>query len=80
MNYIYIFVLTPLTTTMMNIKYYFVFQKGNLCAHPIVELIRDGQIDYVVPLAWQFDYYVPQAKKYYRMMDMHEVSSQSSQP
>ncbi|KAF4528618.1 hypothetical protein B566_EDAN009222 [Ephemera danica] len=32
-------------------------KKHHLCAHPVMELIRNDMIEYVVPMSFQFDYY-----------------------
>lgn len=38
-------------------------KERRLCAHPFLELYRDGQIQFIVPLARQGDFYVPEVRQ-----------------
>ncbi|KAM4741844.1 testis-expressed protein 264 [Anableps anableps] len=38
-------------------------KERRLCAHPLLELYRDGQIQFIVPLARQGDFYVPEVRQ-----------------
>lgn len=39
------------------------FQEKRLCAHPFLEIYRDGQIHFMAPLARQGDFYVPEVRR-----------------
>ncbi|MEQ2178323.1 hypothetical protein GOODEAATRI_012862, partial [Goodea atripinnis] len=45
-----------------------------LCAHPFLELYRDGQIQFIVPLARQGDFYVPEVRQAERRLSEQEES------
>lgn len=38
-------------------------QEKRLCAHPFLEIYRDGQIHFMAPLARQGDFYVPEVRR-----------------
>lgn len=38
-------------------------QEKRLCAHPFLEIYRDGQIHFMAPLARQDDFYVPEVRR-----------------
>lgn len=50
----------------------FLFQERRLCAHPFLELYRDGQIQFIVPLARQGDFYVPEVRQAERSLSEQE--------
>lgn len=38
-------------------------QEKRLCAHPFLEIYRDGQIHFMAPLTRQDDFYVPEVRR-----------------
>ncbi|XP_041837257.1 testis-expressed protein 264 homolog [Melanotaenia boesemani] len=49
-------------------------QERRLCAHPYLEIHRDGQIQFMVPLARQGDFYVPEVRQVERRLSEQEES------
>ncbi|KAE8298465.1 Testis-expressed protein 264 putative secreted protein Zsig11 Precursor [Larimichthys crocea] len=49
-------------------------KKKDLCAHPTLEIYREGQIQFMVPLARQGDFYVPEIRKVERRLSEQEES------
>ncbi|KAM4582745.1 testis-expressed protein 264 homolog [Fundulus diaphanus] len=49
-------------------------KERRLCAHPFLELYRDGQIQFIVPLARQGDFYVPEVRQAERRLSEQEES------
>ncbi|MEQ2298359.1 hypothetical protein AMECASPLE_004432 [Ameca splendens] len=49
-------------------------EERRLCAHPFLELYRDGQIQFIVPLARQGDFYVPEVRQAERRLSEQEES------
>uniref|UniRef100_A0A3P9N777 Testis expressed 264, ER-phagy receptor n=1 Tax=Poecilia reticulata TaxID=8081 RepID=A0A3P9N777_POERE len=47
-------------------------KERRLCAHPFLELYRDGQIQFIVPLARQGDFYVPEVRQTERRLSEQE--------
>ncbi|XP_029358232.1 testis-expressed protein 264 [Echeneis naucrates] len=47
-------------------------KKRRLCAHPFLELYRDGQIQFMAPLARQGDFYVPEVRHVERRLSEEE--------
>ncbi|XP_043977255.1 testis-expressed protein 264 homolog isoform X1 [Gambusia affinis] len=47
-------------------------KERRLCAHPFLELYRDGQIQFIVPLARQGDFYVPEVRQAERSLSEQE--------
>lgn len=45
-----------------------ILQEKRLCAHPFLEIYREGQIQFMAPLARQGDFYVPEARKVERRL------------
>lgn len=50
----------------------FLLQERRLCAHPFLELYRDGEIQFIVPLARQGDFYVPEVRQAERKLSEQE--------
>ncbi|TKS71322.1 Testis-expressed protein 264 [Collichthys lucidus] len=48
--------------------------KKDLCAHPTLEIYREGQIQFMVPLARQGDFYVPEIRRVERRLSEQEES------
>lgn len=53
------------------------FQEKRLCAHPFLEIYRDGQIHFMAPLARQGDFYVPEVRRVERRSLKEELHSDS---
>lgn len=53
------------------------FQEKRLCAHPFLEIYRDGQIHFMAPLARQGDFYVPEVRRVERRSLKKELHSDS---
>lgn len=49
-------------------------KERKLCAHPFIEIYRDGQIHYMGPLARQGDFYVPEIRPVERRLSEQEES------
>ncbi|XP_042349815.1 testis-expressed protein 264 [Plectropomus leopardus] len=47
-------------------------KERKLCAHPFLEIYREGQIQFMAPLARQGDFYVPEARQAERKMSGQE--------
>ncbi|XP_071351656.1 testis-expressed protein 264 homolog [Trachinotus anak] len=51
-------------------------KERRLCAHPFLEIYRDGQIQFMAPLARQGDFYVPEVRRVERRLsDQEELHS-----
>lgn len=57
------FLLTSLICFHPPTQIFPLFQEKRLCAHPFLEIYRDGQIHFMVPLARQGDFYVPEVRR-----------------
>lgn len=72
--YLLIFLLPPLSLIPL-------FQEKRLCAHPFLEIYRDGQIHFMAPLARQDHFYVPEVRRVERRPlakeDLHSDSDVS---
>ncbi|XP_017263685.1 testis-expressed protein 264 [Kryptolebias marmoratus] len=49
-------------------------KERKLCAHPFLEIYKDGQIQFIVPLARQVDFYVPEVRQVERRLSEQEES------
>jgi len=49
-------------------------QERRLCAHPFLEIYREGQIQFMVPLSRQGDFYVPEVRQVERRLSEQEES------
>ncbi|XP_038128879.1 testis-expressed protein 264 homolog [Cyprinodon tularosa] len=49
-------------------------KKRRLCAHPFLELYREGEIQFIVPLARQGDFYVPEVRQAEKRLSEQEES------
>ncbi|KAM6927831.1 testis-expressed protein 264 homolog [Xenentodon cancila] len=49
-------------------------KERRLCAHPFLEIYRDGQIHFMVPLARQCDFYVPEVQQVEKTLTEQEES------
>lgn len=49
-----------------------VLQERRLCAHPFLEIYREGQIHFMAPLARQGDFYVPEVRQVERRLSEQE--------
>ena len=47
-------------------------QERRLCAHPFLQIYRDGQIQFMAPLARQGDFYVPEVRQVERRLSEQE--------
>ncbi len=47
-------------------------QERRLCAHPFLEIYREGQIQFMAPLARQGDFYVPEVRQRERRLSEEE--------
>lgn len=57
---------------------YYDRQDRRLCAHPFLEIYREGQIHFMAPLARQGDFYVPEVRRVERrLLDQEESHSDS---
>lgn len=59
---------------VVNHELFNILQKKDLCAHPTLEIYREGQIQFMVPLARQGDFYVPEIRKVERRLSEQEES------
>ncbi|XP_018542232.1 testis-expressed protein 264 [Lates calcarifer] len=50
-----------------------------LCAHPFLEIYREGQIQFMAPLARQDDFYVPEVRQVERRLSEQEDSHSDSE-
>lgn len=53
-------------------------KERRLCAHPFLEIYREGQIQFIAPLARQGDFYVPEVRQVERQMSTQEDSHSES--
>ncbi|XP_039972446.1 testis-expressed protein 264 homolog [Xiphias gladius] len=49
-------------------------KERRLCAHPFLEIYREGEIQFMVPLARQGDFYVPEVRQVERRLSEQEES------
>lgn len=57
---------------------YYDRQERRLCAHPFLEIYREGQIHFMAPLARQGDFYVPEVRRVERrLLEQEELHSDS---
>lgn len=53
-------------------------KERRLCAHPFLEIYREGLIQFMVPLARQGDFYVPEVRPAERrLLEQEELNSDS---
>ncbi|XP_068450493.1 testis-expressed protein 264 homolog isoform X2 [Clinocottus analis] len=57
------------------LEYY--IKERRLCAHPFLEIYREGLIQFMVPLARQGDFYVPEVRPAERRLEQEEMHSDS---
>ncbi|XP_026162773.1 testis-expressed protein 264 isoform X1 [Mastacembelus armatus] len=54
-------------------------KERRLCAHPFLEIYREGQIQFMAPLARQGDFYVPEVRQVERRFSEQEESHSDSE-
>lgn len=52
-------------------------KERRLCAHPFLEIYREGQIQFMAPLARQGDFYVPEVRRVERRLSAEQEESHS---
>lgn len=53
-------------------------QERRLCAHPFLEIYREGRIHFMGPLARQGDFYVPEVRRAERRLSEEEGTHSDS--